>query len=112
MRLLREQRGGSHDHSALAVAALRHLVRDPRLLQRVRPISRKTFDGRDVMTRSRAQRERARSQWPAIHVHGTRAARRDSAAVLRSSEAGVLSNHPQQRRFFVGVDREMSIVDV
>src|SRR2546422_9971749 len=33
MRVAREQRGGRHDLAGLAVAALRHIERDPRLLR-------------------------------------------------------------------------------
>src|SRR5258707_3062333 len=47
-RRLGEQGGGRHDHAALAVAALRHLLGDPGLLERVRAIARQALDGRDL----------------------------------------------------------------
>src|SRR5262249_60722216 len=43
-RLLLQQRRGAHDLPGLAIAALRHLLRDPRLLQRMAGIRRGPFD--------------------------------------------------------------------
>ena len=44
-----EQRHDGHDHSALAVSALRDIVIDPRLLDGVeRAILGKSLDGRDL----------------------------------------------------------------
>ena len=57
LRLAREQRGGRHEHPRLAVAALRDLLGDPGLLQRVAAVRREALDGRDRLparTRRRA----------------------------------------------------------
>src|SRR5450756_1175686 len=49
-RLVLEQGGRRHDHAALAIAALRHVVVDPGLLHLVQgAICRETFDGRDLL---------------------------------------------------------------
>src|SRR5436309_8262168 len=45
LRLAGQQRGGRHELPGLAVAALRHIHFHPRLLQRMRSIRRKAFDG-------------------------------------------------------------------
>ena len=47
IRVLREQRRGGHDLPGLAVAALRDVEREPRLLHRVRTGRRQAFDGDD-----------------------------------------------------------------
>src|SRR5688572_239038 len=48
--LRREQRRGGHDHPGLAVAALRHLVRDPGLLHLVQRLAGgESFDGGDFL---------------------------------------------------------------
>jgi hypothetical protein len=38
-----------HDLTGLAVAALRHLLDNPGLLQRVTGVRRQAFDGRDLL---------------------------------------------------------------
>src|SRR6478609_4023073 len=45
LRLLAEQVGCAHDLAGLAVAALRHLLREPCLLQRMAGIGRQALDG-------------------------------------------------------------------
>ena len=47
IRILRKQRRGLHDLAGLAVAALRHLVLDPRLLYRVGIDRVQALNGRD-----------------------------------------------------------------
>ena len=47
VRVLRKQRGGLHDLAGLAVAALRHLVLNPRLLYRVGVDRVQALNGRD-----------------------------------------------------------------
>jgi hypothetical protein len=49
VRFLSEQRGGRHNLSGLAVAALRDLFSDPGILDRVETVCRKTFDGDDSL---------------------------------------------------------------
>ena len=47
--ILRKQRSRLHDLSGLAVAALRDLLGDPRLLERVVALGGKSFDGGDLL---------------------------------------------------------------
>src|SRR5579872_508657 len=49
LRVLLEQRRGRHDLARLAVAALRHVVREPRLLHRMAlAVARQALDGHDL----------------------------------------------------------------
>src|SRR3954471_10155823 len=60
LRLLVEKRGYRHDHSALAVAALRYVVREPGLLHLGELAVRgETLDRGDLLARRIADRQRA-----------------------------------------------------
>jgi len=50
VRVLCDERSRSHNLPGLAVAALCHVFREPRLLQRVRTIGRKSLNRRDLVT--------------------------------------------------------------
>src|SRR6185369_17139013 len=55
IRGLRKQRGRRHDHAGLAVAALRHVMREPGLLHLVQlAVRRQAFDGGDLLADSGA----------------------------------------------------------
>src|SRR5436853_275071 len=49
--LFLEERGGSHDLAGLAVAALRHVERQPRLLHGMVTVAREALDGDDLVAR-------------------------------------------------------------
>src|SRR5882672_8515435 len=83
---LREQCRSGHDLARLAVAALRHLLGDPRLLQRMIALGRQPFDGGDSLSLNRRYRGDARSRRRAVDVHRACAALRDAAAKLRAGE--------------------------
>src|SRR5205807_9593391 len=76
LRIRGEELGGFHDLSRLAVAALRHLLRDPRLLQRMRRIGREALDGGDLGALDAAERRAARAHRFAVDMHGARPAQR------------------------------------
>ena len=87
IRILREQRRRRHDLARLAVAALRHVEREPRLLHGRRARRRQAFDGDDPVGRlDRADRasstsaRRCRSCAPSTR----RTARRRSRTWCRS----------------------------
>src|SRR5262249_38698212 len=95
MRVLSEECGDRHDHSRLAVTALRHLVVDPRLLHAMqRAVLGEPLDGRDARTLSARGLEGARADGAAVDVHGAGAAGGDSAAELRAGQAEPLSDRP------------------
>src|SRR5262245_8857857 len=95
-RVLPEQRGGAHDLPRLAIAALRHLLREPGLLQRVARVGRQALDGGDAATREVLDRAQARVVGLAVDMHGARAALADSAAELGAGELEVLAQYPQE----------------
>src|SRR4051812_16254166 len=97
--LFLQQRRGGHDHSRLAVAALRNVVLEPGLLHLGQhAIRRQTFDRRDLFSLDRGHRHHARANGGAVDVHGAGAALRDAATVFGAGEAGLLPENPQKRR--------------
>src|SRR5581483_2097970 len=105
LRLLFQQRRDGHDHARLAIAALRHIVLEPRLLHLVElAVLRQAFDGGDLLARGAADREGTRTHRRAVDVHGAGTALRDAAAVFRAGEADILTDHPEQRRIRVDID--------
>src|SRR5260370_811207 len=59
-RVVLEQRSDRHDHAALAIAALRHVVVDPGLLHLVQgAVGGEPFDRRHLLAADRADRDRA-----------------------------------------------------
>src|SRR5262245_33193751 len=70
-RLVLEQRGHRHDHAALAIAALRDIEIEPRLLHGMQDAVRlQAFDGGDPPVGDRAHRQRTGPYRPAVDVHG------------------------------------------
>src|SRR5213082_2907358 len=74
MRLLGEQRRRGHDLARLAVAALRHVFRDPRPLYGVRAVLGQALDRGDALVGDGRNGEHARPGRRAVEVYGTRAA--------------------------------------
>src|SRR5262245_51854907 len=91
-----QQVSRAHDLSRLAVAALRHVLGEPRLLQPVRGIFRKTLDGGHGVPRHPGYVRLARECPPAVDVHHAGAAQAGAAAELGAGEFQVLTDHPQQ----------------
>src|SRR5258705_9489676 len=99
IRIFPQQRRGRHDLARLAIAALRHVEFQPRLLHRMRALRRQALDRDDFVGRfHRADGNRARAPHFAVDVHGTRAALRDAATIFGAGESDLLANHPQERR--------------
>ena len=95
LRRLGEERRDRHDHPRLAVAALRDLMGDPRLLHGVQRAARgQSFDGGDGAAVSRRNRERARPNGAAVQVHRARPACRDPAAELGAGQAEGFADRP------------------
>src|SRR3989442_14403083 len=89
---LGEQRRGAHDLARLAVTALRHVVRDPGLLQHSAFLGvADALDRRDSLASSRAERRRAGSRGLSVHVNGAGAAQRHAATVLGAGHAEVVA---------------------
>src|ERR1700757_1307504 len=80
--LVLEQPRHRHDHPALAIAALRHVVLDPGLLHLVQgTIIGKALDGGDLLAGGLAHADTAGARRDAIDVHGAGAALCNAAAI-------------------------------
>ena len=87
LRLAVEQFLGRHDHAVDAVAALRGLLVDEGLLQRMRLVDRaEPFDGGDLGVAERADRGDAGAHRLAVDQHRAGAALREPAAELGAVE--------------------------
>src|SRR3954468_7162180 len=73
-RVLLEQRDRGHDLAGLAVAALRHLLFDPRLLDRMAAIGRDALDRGDRVLAHRTDGHAARPRRLAVDVYRAGAA--------------------------------------
>src|SRR3989441_3249913 len=111
MRILREQRRGSHDLPRLAVAALRHVFLDPRALHGVRAVLGQAFDRRDALAGHGRHRQHTGAGSDAVQVDGAGAALGDAAAELGTGETEGVTQHPEERRVGRDVDRFAFTVD-
>ncbi len=109
--LVLEQSRNRHDHAALAVAALRHVIFDPRLLHLVqRAVLREPLDGGDVLVHHHAHQHRAGAHRDAVDMDRAGPALRDPAAVLGAGQSDVLAQHPEQ--WGLGIDVELVLLAV
>jgi hypothetical protein len=92
-----EQRGGGHDHSRLAVTALRNLAFEPRALDRMLAIIGKSFDRSDLAGANYGNSRNARTRRFAIDVNRTGAAQSLSAPKFGSRESKRIPEHPKER---------------
>src|SRR5690348_1000309 len=105
LRVLREKCRGGHELSRLAVAALRHLFGDPRVLQALSDVVRgERFDRGDRLPRCSGDRRRAGSHGRAIEMHRACAAQRHTASELGAGHVERITQHPEQR----GVGRDIN----
>src|SRR3954453_8830125 len=105
IRIFLQQGGDRHDHAALAIAALRHVVVDPGLLHLVQSaVAGQPLDRRDLLGADRAYRHRAGARRGAVDMHGAGAALRDAAAVFGPGHPDRIAQHPQQRRARIDID--------
>src|SRR5262249_11349956 len=94
--LLAQQRRGGHDHSGLAIAALRDLAVEPGFLHLVeRRAIRQSFDRGDLLAFGGGHGHHAGADRRPVEVHGAGAALRDAAPVLGAGQAGLLADCPQ-----------------
>ena len=73
LRIFRQQRSGRHNHSHLAIAALRHLLIEPRRLHGMVPIGGEPFDRGDISASHRRNPRGTRASRLAIHMYRARA---------------------------------------
>src|SRR5207249_3978057 len=101
-----------HDLAGLAVAALRHLQRDPGLLD---PSAggggTNALDRRDAPAGRGRDRRDARAHRLAVEVDGARATQSEAATEFRAGHAEHIAKHPEQRRVVVDIDASSFAVD-
>src|SRR5262249_26130116 len=103
-----EQRRRGHDLARLAIAALGHVERRPRLLHGMRARRRQTLDGDDPVGGAHVSHpDGAGALHLVVDVHRAGAALRDAAAVFRAGEADLLADHPQER----GIGLHLHVTD-
>src|SRR6185295_12309292 len=104
--VLVEQRRRRHDPAIDAVAALRHLLLDIGLLDRMRLLRRAEPGQRHhLAVAHRRHRRDAGAHRLSVHVHGAGAALREAAAEMRIVEPEIVAQRVEQRHVGIGVDR-------
>ena len=111
MWILLEERGRGHDLSRLTITALRDLLGDPRLLYRIRGVSRQTLDRVNPFTGGSGHRKDARALRDAVDMHRAASALADAASKLRSRQAEQVAHHPQKRHFVGHVQLVLDPID-
>src|SRR5882724_6305626 len=107
LRLFLEQRRNRHDHAALAITALRHVVGHPGLLHLVQcAIACEAFDRGDLLAGGFADRDAAGAHRHPVDMNGAGAALRDAAPIFRARQSDILPDRPKQWRvvFDVHID--------
>ncbi len=111
-----EQRDRRDDHAVQAVAALRRLRVDERLLDAMQRaaatlVRGQAFERGHGASVDAVRGDHARARDPAVDEHGARAALAEAAAVLRAVERKVVAQHVQQRRARRRVEPHRAAVD-
>src|SRR5713226_10477013 len=110
--ILGEQRSRLHDLAGLAVAALRHLLGDPCLLQGMIALGAEAFDGGDFLADGVADRSLAGANRLAVDVNRAGAAETRAAPEFRAGHLQLFADDPKQRRVTYHIHRHIPPVDV
>src|SRR3954454_23749252 len=104
-----EEGRGRHDLAGLAIAALGHVDRRPRLLHWMRAVGRKAFDRDDPVGGAHvSDANGAGALHLIVDVHGAGAALGHAATVFRAGETDLLADDPQER----GVRLYLHVADI
>jgi hypothetical protein len=106
------QRRRLHDLPGLAVAALRNLLGDPRLLQRVVALGAEAFDGGDFLADDVAERSLAGAHRFAIDVNCASATQACAAAKFCTGHLQLFADGPEQRRIARRLDGHIPPIDI
>src|SRR5260370_1839441 len=97
LRLVLEQGRHRHDHAALAIAALRHVVGDPGLLHLVQgAFARRPLGGGDLFAGGLADRDAAGAHCDAVDMDRAGSALCNAAAGFGSGQAAIFPDCPKQ----------------
>src|SRR5262245_25986577 len=111
IRFLRQQAGRRHHLPRLAIAALRDLYFQPRLLYWVAQVAREPFDrGHDLPFGAR-HRSDAGTDRVAVEINRAATAESHAATIFRAGQPEVFAQNPQQRLFRLGLNRDQLAVD-
>ena len=103
--ILVEERRGGHDDARQAEPALRRLLVDERLLQRMRSVrSAEAFERRDLSAVQGAYRRDAGANRTLPDDHRARPALTQAASELWPAKRQIVAEHIQQRRRRIDVD--------
>src|SRR6478609_10293884 len=108
---LAQQRGRSHNLPRLAISALRDLLGNPCLLQRLEPVLSHSFDGDDLLARHLRHGGGAGADRRPLHVHGARAAESSAAAVLGPVQVQGVAKDPEKRGLWLYIEPMFGAVD-
>src|ERR1700738_2548317 len=92
--LLGEQGDRRHDLSGLAIAALRHVFGDPRLLDWMVSVRRQDFDCGDFLSRNAGNRSLTRTRRFPIDMHRTRPAQTRPTPKFRTGLVERVAKNP------------------
>jgi len=98
-----EERGGRHDLTALAIAALGHVNFDPGLLDGMIAFLGETFDGGDFLAGDGGNRRDAGTGGFSVDVNGTSSAERHAAAELGAGHVQGVAQDPEQGHLGINV---------
>jgi hypothetical protein len=101
MRRVSEQSSGLHNLARLTVAALRHLFRDPRALDRMIRMGCQALNRGDLLVSDRSQRCDARSDGVSIEMDGAGAAETATASKFRAAQLQVFADYPKEWRILI-----------
>src|SRR6266403_1318290 len=112
LRLLVEKRRHRHDHSALAIPALRDIVGDPGLLHFVQcAIRRQTFNGGDLLADGFADQHATGPHRNAVDMDRAGPALCYAATVFGAGQADIFPDRPKQRRIRLDIHVESFAID-
>jgi hypothetical protein len=100
-----------HDLTGLAVTALRNLLLQPSLLDRVTSIRRKALNRRNALSRGPRKQHLARAHGIAVENYGTGAALPDSAPIFSARQIQVIAQHPKKGCARVCVNKPLLAVN-
>src|SRR5690348_14791744 len=99
-----QQRGGLHDLTSLAIAALRDVQGAPGFLHRMIAVVVEAFDRRHRAAADIANDSRTSTGGLAVYMDRAGAAQRDAAAVFRSGEPQLVPQIPEQWHRWVAIE--------
>ena len=111
MRRGADRSGSRHDHSRLAIAALRYRFGEPRNLNRMAAVRGEPLNGLDRTSRHGAHRQNAATCGDSVQVDRACATNADSAAKLCPVQLERLAQNPQQWRICSHVQLVSAPVD-